>query len=361
MVREAVLGVFVIVITTLGFASVEALSEQAAKAPERWDLRMIREAPIWKNLLVNYGYADHVKHWPERKAALEKVVRGYPESRWADDAALILACGKVGFEGDRAGGIADLRRVAKRYPQGQSVVWEWSRDLGCSFDQIWLMGRGGLVFLNADGTVRASKPFGTSGEIHPWDREVLEYFAHLEEYPRYTKDKARLIMGQIYARQRNRPQAIAAWEAIVAKGEQIMAASQADRKAGAAPDGFLVKRLWRPEHVAYLSLMGYYAAEDRLDEAVEAAKTFVRLCSNDGRHWRVINKRVGDFYAKHELWREAEEQYELALAGCKRYQEEIQARKKKEPELGIPLGPEYQWLEKDLVELERLLSLARAQ
>ena len=146
------------------FPRVSYGGQSVANTP-RWDLKMIEEAPIWKHLLNSYPYADQARYWPERKAALEQVVMKYPKSQWADDAALVLACGKHDFENDANGAIRDLKNIGSTYPDGQTIVVEWFLGERCEFDDVWLRSQGGLVFLNPDDTIRIAKPFDRAGEI----------------------------------------------------------------------------------------------------------------------------------------------------------------------------------------------------
>ena len=67
---------------------------------KRWDLQMIEEAPIWHRLKIHYFKEPVKEYWPKRKTALQSVITQFPASRWADDAALMLAGGQASIEGE---------------------------------------------------------------------------------------------------------------------------------------------------------------------------------------------------------------------------------------------------------------------
>ena len=146
---------------------------------KRWDLQMIEEAPIWHRLKM-YHFFDPIKYWPERKTELQTLINQFPASRWADDAALILAGGQASIEGDRAGALVTLRRVIADYPDGNTIVVNWLPDSGCRLDEIWLVITGGL---SAKGSVSSSRPFDRYGTISKGNLEILAYFEHLENIP----------------------------------------------------------------------------------------------------------------------------------------------------------------------------------
>ena len=310
------------------FCSSSVSFGQSGEAP-RWDLLMIKEAPIWKNLLVDYPLADHRKYWPERKKALEKVLHEHPDSRWADDAALMLACGKASFEGDKAGAVSDLKKIASRPDPGQTIVTSWSPDGGCRVDEIWLMWQGSLVFLNPDGSVRIAKPFDKDGRISPLEQEVLDYFSHLDRYPSSTRVTAQLFAAEILESMNNRADAVTVLENIVSNAEGYLAVlSRADQAAASQASGYYLRSLVRrPEYRAYLSLIRLYELQHKTDKAIEKADTLVKLSSSDGWLWSV-NKQIGDVYDRTGQPGKAEAQQKLALSGLQAFRIDEENRKK---------------------------------
>lgn len=328
MKTSSIFVLIALIAIIVGIAGVCSSAEYISNSSQRWDLVMIKEARIWKNLLVDYAYADHQRYWPERKAALEKIVNEFAESRWADDAALILACGKASFENDSEGAIAALEGVIRRYPDGQTVVEYWHPDDGCRFDDTWLMWQGGLVFLNPDGTVRVAKPFSRGG-LSQLEKEGLAYFEHLEKYPIATKVMAQLFKSQILGHKGHTAEAIATLEAITSNsGTYLTTLNRADKRAVSQTDGHYIRSaIKRPECQAYLSLIGYYEKAGDVEKAVGKAGEFLNIYSKDGWQW-TINRHIGNFYDRRGFRGQAKEQYRLALDGLKVYKDLTEKREK---------------------------------
>ena len=282
----------------------------------RWDLKMIEEAPIWKRLLVNYAYADHRRFWPERKAALQSILTEHPDSRWADDAALVLACGRGTLENDTAGAIADFERIVDRYADAQTVIDRWDPEIGCRFDETWLMWQGGLVSSDAKGRISATRPFDRDRKIEPLEREALTYFNHLSNYPRSTRATARLLLANLLLRRGDRTHAVAALgELVAAAGAYLPTLNRADRIAAKSQDGFLIRGLVsRPEYQAQLLLAQQYRHQGRMEKALEVASTLVESYSSDGWFWWA-NRQVADLYREEGRFDRASAQYSLALSG----------------------------------------------
>ena len=347
-----------IVLLTLAIASYVAHSEQMGS--QRWDLRMIEEAPIWKYLLVNYLYAPADEHWSDRKAALQTILTQFPDSRWADDAARILACGKADFEGDMKGAIAALTEVMEKYPLAHTIVSGWSSGDGCFFDETWIAGRSGLAYLNLDGSIRPGKPFDADGEIPPHKRQFLAYFDHLEKYPRLTKDRAQLFIAQMLRMQGDLAGAIAELEVMVARYADLAVINAADREAAAKPDGYFIGHqfsgevfpIHRPQYSAYVFLMRLYQSQGEKEKAITTGLTLAAVCSSDGWYSHV-NRQVGDLCVENERWAEAEKQYRIALQGVRKLVADRAARKEAAYEVGlISKPPDFVSWEHEILEVE---------
>lgn len=302
-----VMGVLFLTILSIGATSIHN---------QRWDLRMIKEAPIWSNLLKHYFYAEHQRYWPERKATLEKIIKEFPNSQWADDAALILACGKASFENNSAGAILALHQVAQKYSHGQTVVAYWDKADGCRFDEVWLTWQAGLVHLNTNGTIRKINPFGKDGQIFKREKEVLAYFDHLERCPIRTAVISMLFKAKIQESTGDLQGAMVTLENVVSNAEVYLAdLYRADKSAGKEQDGFLIRSsLRRPESMAYLRLIDLYERRNVIDKINEKAESLVTSYSPDGWNWE-INNRIGDVYARLKIYDLAQKQYQLAETG----------------------------------------------
>ncbi len=304
------------------------LGSAVAAEGERWDLGMLEDASIWVKLLMEYGNAEHQEAWPQRKAALQEIVELYPESRWADDAALILACGKASFEDDVYGAISDLEAVIEQYPYDQTVVEQWAPDTGCRFDETWLMWAGSLAMLGPDGSAITARPFGAHGEIYHTEQEALAYFEQLETCPRSTKVMAQLLIAQILGDNGDRDSAAHVLEEIVGNSfAYIGIVSAADRIAASQDDGYYVRTLVnRPEYRAFLLLIDHYQQQGEAYRAADLAWQWVDLCSPDGWLWS-IHRHLGGFFARSDMSYEAQEQYHLALTGLDLFQRDIELRR----------------------------------
>ena len=297
--------------------------EPASEDAERWDVRMVNEVGIWGNLIGNYFNPDTKEYWPERKAGLKKILKDFPDSRWADDAALVLAWGRVVFEDDVDGAIADLERIVSDYPDGHTIVSHSNSEGTCTFEETWSLWQRRLVDVGSDGIVESGKPFDSDGKLSFQEQEALTYFAHMGKYPRSTKVVAQVFMAELLAKKGDKAGAAAILKQIISDAaDYLPAVSKADRIAGSKPDGVYFRRLLRrPEYQAYLMLIAYYETQDDVSKADELADEFINTCSADGWLWE-MNEYIGDFYRRHDLKDKAKEQFELALAGLAEHEEE---------------------------------------
>jgi len=288
---------------------------------------------------VNYIYADHREFWPARKKALLQILERYPDSRWADDAALILACGKIGFEDDPAGAIKDLQMLIRRYPYGQTIVTHWDPEDGDRIDDVWLYSQGSLVFFNKDGSTRTTKPFKRHG-IDQNQKEVLAYFRHVKQFPRSTKATAKLIMADVLQMQREPEEAAKVLDDIVSTSRTYLdMVNQGDRKAAKRLDGYLIyKLISRPEYRAHLALMHLYDKKGAKKESLKVANQLVATASKDGWLWQ-INRSVGDFLMQTGHPEPAQKQYQLSLKGLDHFQKVVMRRRETVP--GAELSNEF--------------------
>jgi tetratricopeptide (TPR) repeat protein len=308
---------------------------QVEPQTKRWDLMMIDEAPIWWNLVKYSLNADQKSVWPQRKSALNKILNEYPTSQWADDAALILAYNKLAMEGDANEAIKDLRAVIEKYPQANTIV---STD-GAIFDDVWLKSQGVLVYFNPDDSIQLSMPFGKNPVLSQQNKEILAYFDHLEKYPVYTKDVARIYISNIYGSQKNYKEAAQELEIFFTNTLQMMKALQADRIAVKDANGFLIRELSRPQYTACFSLISCY--EDNLINIEKAIETADRLAPilNQGANYKIM-KRIGEFYEKHGLTSKAKLQYLTALVRINEYIAADRERSKRLKYIKVPAGDE---------------------
>ena len=335
---------------------------------KRWDIRMLEEAPIWRSLVLNYRCAEKPKYWPEKKAALQAILSQFSTSRWADDAALVLAGDQASIDKNTEGAIDALRQVMENYPSGNTVVTGWYSDFGCTVDEIWL---------RVSGRLRTKgRPFGRDdGSISEYNLAFLSYFNHTEKYPRRTIDVAQLIIAEMLMMQDNTQGAVGELESIVARSANLSTIAAADRQLANRPDAHIVENLahtglrqqmqW-PQYSAYVHLMRLYQSQGEVEKAIAVGLELANIASPDGGHWS-INRSVGNLLAKNGRWAKAEEQYQLALNGYREYVEDQIAQKESSndsPPPGVSWRQQIleEWgMGRKLTKLENLVSEARAK
>jgi len=370
---------FIIILESLCFfnaISVLKCAEANSSDSLRWDQQMIKEAPIWKYLLVNYFYADRTIYWPERKEALQKVIEEFPDSRWADDAALLLAGGQASIEGDINGAINRLKNIIHDYSSENTVITGWDLGKGCRLNEAWLMWAPSIALLNPDRTIRASYPFDQDGMISILEKEALIYFDHMEKYSIPTKYVAQLVIASMLQAQGDTSGAISELENLINGYSDIHTINKADRETASKPGGYLIaceppfhmNPVWRVQYATYQLLINLYQLQGEQEKAVTTGLALVLLCSPDGWYWN-INRHVGDICAKNDQWVVAAEQYELALQGVRNLVEVQAQRLQALYEAGYMMKPDgfISWedqalesQEANIVKLEELLEEARS-
>jgi tetratricopeptide (TPR) repeat protein len=297
-----------------------AYGQQFEKKSERWDKRTIEEALIWQNLLVNYWNANYTLYWPERKKALIAIIEKFPDSQWADDAAILLAGGKASIEKDIPGAIEDLKKIIRTYKNASTIIKGWDSERGCLISEAWLMWAPSLVFIN--NNIVKTLPFDRDSNISILENEALAYFEHLERFPQRTKDLAQYIMASMLYKQGDTLNAITELENLLAACPDLSVIRATDYEAAKKPYGYFIEceppfevlPIWRVQYEAFFSLIELYKLSERKDKAIELSEKLVAGCSPDGWYWN-INRQVGDINSKYGNWDLAAEQYDLSLKG----------------------------------------------
>jgi hypothetical protein len=259
---------------------------------DRWDLKMIGEEPIWRNLLKHYHNGEPNKSWYERKSALNDIIINYPESQWADDASLLMGGGKASFEHDINGAIKDLMKIIDRYPNSSTILTTWEPGFGFELNNTWLMWAPGLVSENAEGK-RISHPFDSDNNLSILELEVLEYFNYLEQVPNLTKDIAMFAIIQMTLAQKNTTRAIELLEDFISKNQNLSKIKEKDYKAGHNIYGYLISNespneihpLWRVQYPAHLLLEYLYQEIDNAEKATDLAQKTITECGTDEWLW----------------------------------------------------------------------------
>lgn len=289
-----------------------------------WDKQIIEEADIWKNLLVGYIYEDRNSHWPKRKEALTRIISDYPNSKWTDDAELLLAGEKAIMEDDIEGAINELKEIIKKYPSESTIVTSWNYEKGCLISEAWLMWAPGLVSYNEDESIKTSFPFDKDSSISILENEVLTYFEHIQKYPQKTKDVAQYIIALMLRHLGKNDEAISELKNFQNTYPDLSKVKEHDFNAANRPYGYLIENeppfdefpIWRVQYAASLLLIELYSQQNDIENVKKLSSKIISECSSDGWYWN-INKYAGDIYAKNNLKKQAIEQYDLAINGIK--------------------------------------------
>ncbi|MFC1781903.1 tol-pal system YbgF family protein [Planctomycetota bacterium] len=159
----------------------------------KWeDQRRVDDFPIYSLLVKSQGagnFAPEPEQWemkgkltdPEREPALQKILKEYPDSEYADDAALLLARAKLFYHNDANAAVDDLYKVISDYPDGNWI----------SEDRIWLEMIPGIVHIDNNGQIVPRNP------IKVRSGAKFSYFDYLEKEPHKTADEAKYWIAKI--------------------------------------------------------------------------------------------------------------------------------------------------------------------
>ena len=315
----------------------------------RWDQKIIEEAHIWNNLLVNYMYADAEKYWPERNEALESIVFNYPLSKWADDAALLLAGVKASVEKDISGAIKDLRVVIQKYPDAATVVENWYMHSGFRLNEAWVMYAPNLVICDSNNKVIRTFPFDANENISIREQETLAFFDHLNKHPNYTKHRALYTIVLMLLEQGNIKEAIAELEALLNKSSDFYDIIKNDMNASKAKNGFRLESVPpfnktpvnRVQYDAMALLCELYLENNNNEKALELTKSYAEKCGSRGWLWNYNLFFCRQFIKMDEL-KLAEKQLGIAEKGiASKIDRTVKRQEKIYEEKELPISAEW--------------------
>lgn len=287
----------------------------------RWDLKIINESDIWKNLLVNYNCVDITSCWSDRQKALNKVINEYPKSQWVDDALLMFTCDKAIIDNNLDNAIVKLREIQKKYPSEITIIDGWHFQRGCYINATWLMNAPGLVVRDENDIVIKTYPFDRDSILDDLELETLAYFTHLDKYPQFTKDIVQYIIALMYLQKGDIEKAINELEVLLSE-KDLQNIRHIDFEESKKPYGNLLESvppynvapLWRVELASCQLLINLYSKQNQFDKLIEVSSKIVNEFSPDGWYWHA-NKNLGNIYAKHKFLIKANEQYDIAING----------------------------------------------
>jgi len=216
--------------------------------------------------------AELAKGGDERIAQLQEAIRKYPNSPYADDAALLLARAVFLYRGDADRAISGLSDVIKQYPDG-----EWIAEDPVVVNDIAL----GMVGSSGNGWKRV--PF--SGGMTEYMREVMSYMEYVYEHPNRTSDEAKYWISWIIFRTKNEQRYQEAEELLrgVIARHKDAGWTQADLKAAKQLQNKLVANAMRTERMAYWLLVPLLKRMGKDAAAVEAAAEAKRIEASAAR------------------------------------------------------------------------------
>lgn len=275
--------------------------------------RLFEERPAKARLFDCYSYADRAKFWPQRKASLQAIVDEYPNSQYADDAAVILACGRYDIEKDAEGAIVALNQVIKNFPDGRSILEPiWAAPLGCRFDWTWTRAMRSFSNLSEYRNTRKRSVDDRAPHIVKGELDALAYFNHLTEFPVYTRDIVRLYISTILRTLDRFDEAALELEKVTREIERFSKTVQEDYVAALEGEGnSFIQVLYRPNHVGYQTLVFCYRQSGKHDKALRTLDAYASVVDR-GPNYALI-QQVGDMYKEFGLAGKAREHYELAL------------------------------------------------
>jgi tetratricopeptide (TPR) repeat protein len=269
----------------------------------RWDLMMVHESHIWSHLFDSYrGPGESKERWPRRKESLLSIIKQHPGSQWADDAAVILACGMFEYEGNANAARSALKTIIVKYPEGKTIIEPyWFIGLGCRLDKTWMRA----TSATEDGA------FDSDSTISQQEKDFLTYFEHLEKHPKYTKDIVHIFTANILAYQGDYYSASLELKEVTREQQRYAKAIRADSQIALEINGMQLKEIIRPDQLAHLQLIACLDKLGKPKMALEALETYAGII-NAGTSFSAI-EQVGDLYKEHNLIEKAKKQYERTL------------------------------------------------
>jgi len=314
MKTRRILFVSLIILFACGYKMYAVAAENQVLS--RWeDKRRLENWPIYSLLIKSGGYGNGIpepQQWetygilkdPEREPKLREVLEKYPNSEYADDAALLLARAELFYHGDPNAAIEKLYKVISKYPDG-----DWIAE-----DRVWLTIISEITKLGKDGQLhprepRKKRPGGELGES-------FVYLNYLEKEPHNTADEAKYwiakIILKIDLRGSRYQEAVRNLKEVVEKHRFQNRASK-DLVAAGTLKCALLKLLVRTEHKCHLLLIKAYFDKEDYVNVTTTAEDFLSI-NNGHPTCQDVHRLAGEAYESLEKWREAALHYNKYLS-----------------------------------------------
>lgn len=314
-----------------------SLAAEKDKMELRWDQQRIRDYPIYRLLLkarsAGSGMPEQIQ-WamakeqgkpfvdPQRETDLTELLSLYPDSEYADDAALLLARARFFYHNDAKGAIENLYKVISKYPKG---TWIAEDSLFLEHAMLSNVTKAGKP--RNDGWFGRipslqdieKKPEGPSRDMAmkrlAMAQERLTYFEHWEKYPNLTSEEARYWIAKIilYAELTDR------YNEAINNLQNVVKAHRTDKRAeidfleGKNQNGQLIwSKLLRTERTCHVELIDLYLKMRDFSGVTQSAEEYLSLHKDHATCYEV-HRKAGEAYEALENWSKAALHYEKFL------------------------------------------------
>jgi tetratricopeptide (TPR) repeat protein len=331
--RLAVIFIGIILWWSVGIS----LSAEKDKTELRWDQQRIRDYPIYRLLLkarsTGSGISEEMQ-WEmakeqgktfvdsQRENNLKELLSKYPNTEYADDAALLLARARYFYHNDANGAIEDLYKVISKYPKGtwiaedplfleHAMLSDIIKD-GKSTNYGWY-GR----VLSPQEIEKIPEPARKS-EMGTWTmvQEELTYFEHWEKYPNFTAEEARYWIAKIIIEAGLKDR----YDEAIKNLQEVIKTHQADKRVetdlleSKKQNGNLIlTKFPRTERNCYHLLIKTCLDKKDYKNAAVNAESYLSIYEGYPTY-KEIQREAGEAYEGMQQWDKAASYYEKFLS-----------------------------------------------
>lgn len=291
----------------VGCGAIKAYGEDSLIGSS-WYARHLDEWPIFSLLIKSGGYGSGIpepSQWeserplkdPDREPALRKLLEEYPDTEYADDAALLLARAKLFYYNDPNSAIEALYKVIQDYPNGN-----WIAE-----NEQWLLEIPDMLLKDKDGKWR---PYATKVEDIPDRTKSSPYLNYYEQAPNKTADEARywIAMTILSTDLKNTRynEAIQIMEGVIQKYRSNRRVVEDLTKIETEPFNVIPKRT---EFKCHLLLLKVYREGKKYLDLASTAEDFISLYEGHPACLEA-HRNAGEAYEALERWDKAAFHYE---------------------------------------------------
>lgn len=296
-----------LIVFIVGCGAIKACGEDSSIGSS-WYARHFDEWPIFSLLIKSGGYGSGIPEpvqWkirrplkdPDREPALRKLLEEYPDSEYADDAALLLARAKLFYHNDPNSAIEALYKVIQDYPNGN-----WIAE-----NERWLLIMPRMLRKDKDGKWR---PGPTKVEVIQNGSNSTPYLNYYEQAPSKTADEARYWIAKIILstdlKNTRYNEAIQIMEGVIQKYRSNRRVVEDLSKIETQPFYVIPKRT---EFKCHLLLLKVYREGKKYLDLASTAEDFISLYEGHPACLEA-HRNAGEAYEALERWDKAAFHYE---------------------------------------------------